>query len=75
MKQNYGRSWREYCKRVPFVWPKPYRLVNMLAFKYVGDKKQKIQATGKMSMIGMDKSMLKTLQKETAEAMETIAED
>lgn len=75
MKDNYGRSWREYCKRVPFVLPKPYRFAQMLAFRYVGDKKQKIQATGKMSMIGLDKSMLKSLQKEAAESMETIAED
>jgi hypothetical protein len=64
MAQNYGKKWQQYCKVVPFVFPKMKNLIKILKFQYVGTKSQKIKASGRMSMFDID---LKKLQDEMAE--------
>ena len=64
MAKNYGTKWEQYCKAVPFVFPKLKNLIKILQFKYVGSKAQKIKASGRASMFEVSPDDLKKLQEE-----------
>jgi len=67
MATNYGDKWTIYCQRVPFVWPRPHRLWKILSFQYVGEKKKKILASGRLSMLNLDPKLLEEFRKGLAE--------